>query len=214
MRSEKDQLIAGLPAKDVRRFMRQAAGFIIRPHTVTNVLGLTEGDARQLLRKFQKEGLVTVKAGYWEATARGHALAMATAASPLRRATAGRLIAEVVERARIINRDNEFAYCVQRLAVFGSFVNGAQRPNDVDVACKLAARFDGAKQRALEDQRRENKGRFANTSQWAAWPKLEVLKILKSTSRGLSIQEFGDWSFEKINHRVIFSDERATQWHN
>ena len=76
MRIEKDQLIAGLPAKDVRRFMRQSAGFIIRPRTVTHVLGFSESDARQLLRKFQKEGLLTVKADHWEATARGHALAI------------------------------------------------------------------------------------------------------------------------------------------
>jgi len=158
MRIEKDQLIGGLLARDVRRFMRQAACFIIGPRTVTNVFGFSEGDACQLLRKFQKEGLVTVKGDHWEATAKGHALAIATAASPLRRATAERLIAEVVERARIINADSEFAYCVQRLVVFGSFVNGSQRPNDIDVACTLVARFDGEKQRALEDERRGEQG--------------------------------------------------------
>ena len=104
MRIEKDQLIAGLPAIDVRRFMRRAAGYIIRPRTVTHVLGFCEDDARQLLRRFQKEGLVTANSDYWEATAKGHAHAMATAASPLRRITAERLITEVVERARMIKQ--------------------------------------------------------------------------------------------------------------
>jgi len=206
MRIEKDQLIAGLPAMDVRRFMRRAAGYIIRPRTVTHVLGFCEDDARQLLRRFQKEGLVTANSDYWEATAKGHALAMATAASPLRRITAERLITEVVERARMINSNIGFAYRVQRLAVFGSVVAGAERPNDVDVACKLVARFEGKKQIVLEDDRRAFKGRFVNTSEWAAWPKLELLMKLRSRSRGLSIQEFGDWSFENIDHRVVFSD--------
>ena len=56
MRLEKNQLIAGVPAKDVRRFMRRAAGFIIRPRTVTHVLGFPEDDARRLVRKFEFKG--------------------------------------------------------------------------------------------------------------------------------------------------------------
>jgi hypothetical protein len=207
MRIEKSELIAGIPAMEARRFMRRAAGFIIRPRTVTNVLGFCEDDARQLLSEFQKEGLVTAKSEFWEATVKGHALAMATAASPLRRSTAERLIADAIGRARMINRDNEYAYRVQWLAVFGSVVAGAERPNDVDVACKLVERFEGKKQRVLEDERRASKGRFVNTSEWAAWPKIEVLKKLRSRSRGLSIQELGAWSFEKIDHRVVFSDD-------
>lgn len=209
MRIEKHQLIAGLPAKEVRRFMREAAGFIIRPRTVIEVLGFSASEARQLLEKLQNEGLLAVKEDYWLATERGHALAMATAARPLRRATARRLIDEVVERARAINGDNEFAYRVQRLVVFGSFLAGAERPNDVDIACSLVARFDGERQRVLEDERRRNKGSFANTSEWAAWPKLEVLKKLKSGSRGLSVQEIS-CLMKKIDQRIVFSDDQKT----
>lgn len=211
MRIEKHQLIAGLPPKEVRRFMREAAGFIIRPRTVVEVLGFSQNDARQLLQKLQSEGLLAVKEDYWLATERGHALAMATAARPLRRVTAQRLMEEVVERARIINVDNEFAYRVQRLVVFGSFLAGAERPNDVDIGCSLAARFGGEKQRVLEDERRKKKGWFMNTSECAAWPKVEVLKKLKSGSRGLSVQEIGSLGMENIDHRVVFSDDTRTE---
>ena len=206
MRIEKHQMIAGLPAKDARRFMREAAGFIIRPRTVIEVLGFSQSDARQLLHKMQNEGLLAVREDYWLATARGHPLAMATAARPLRRATAQRLIEEIVERARVINGDNEFAYRVQRLVVFGSFLAGAERPNDVDIGCCLVARFDGEKQRVVEDERRKKKGWFTNTSECAVWPKMEVLKKLKSRSRGLSVQEIGSLGMENIDHRVVFSD--------
>jgi hypothetical protein len=107
-----------------------------------------------------------------------------------------------VQPRTIVNR-------VQLLIAFGSYVAGAERPNDIDVGCSLIARFDGSKQRELEDQRRRNKGRFANTSEWAIWPKLEVLKALKSGARGLSVQEVGGWDLEKIDHVVIFSDYKA-----
>lgn len=208
MRIDKDRPIAGLPAEQVRRFMRSAAGSIIRPATVTDVLGFCESDSRRVLRRLQQEGFVVPKSGYWEATAKGHALTMATAAKPLRRNTAEKLIADVVGRAGMINLSNDFAYRVQRLAVFGSVEAGASRPNDVDIACKLVARFEGEKQDAVERERQLNKGRFANTTEWAAWPKLEVLKTLKARSRGLSIQEFSDWNFPKENCRDVFSDTR------
>lgn len=92
MRIERDQLIAGLPARDVRRLMRDAAGFIIRVRTVTEVLGCSERRALELLKKLQNEGFLAAKEDFWEATERGHALAMATAALPLRRGIAERLI--------------------------------------------------------------------------------------------------------------------------
>jgi hypothetical protein len=41
MRIEKDQFVGGLPARDVRRFMRSAAGIVIRPRTAAQVCGLS-----------------------------------------------------------------------------------------------------------------------------------------------------------------------------
>ena len=194
MRIEKHELIPGLPAKEVRRFMREAAGFIIRPRTVVEVLGFSQSCARELLQKMPNEGLLAVNEDHWLATARG------------------RLIEEVVERARVINGGSEFAYRVQRLVVFGSFLAGVERPNDVDIACYMAARFDDEKQRVLEDERRKKKGWFTNTSEWAAWPNVEVLRKLKSRSRGLSIEEVGPIGMENnINRRVVFADDAGTQ---
>ena len=81
-----------------------------------------------------------------------------------------------------------------------------ERPNDVDIACSLKTRFDGEEQRILEDERRVARGRFANSSEWAAWPKLEVLKKLKAGSHRLSIQEFDPSALKHLHHRVIFTD--------
>jgi hypothetical protein len=207
MRIERDQLIAGLPARDIRRFMREAAGFIIRVRTVTEVLGCSERRALELLENLQNEGLIAATENFWEATARGHALAMAPAAPPLRRATAERLIEQVVERAGEINREDRLAYRVHWLALFGSFLAGVERPNDVDIACSLKARFDGEEERVLEDERRVAKGGFANSSEWAAWPKLEILKKLKAGSHRLSIQEFDSSALKQLHHRIIFTDD-------
>jgi predicted metal-dependent hydrolase len=52
---------------------------------------------------------------------------MATAARPLRRSTATRLVADLIERARAVNSDDSWAYRVWMVAVFGSYVRGAAR---------------------------------------------------------------------------------------
>ena len=205
MRSEKGQLIAGLAAADVRKLMRKA-GQLISARTVTRVLGFSADDARQLLVELEREGFVVDADGYWTATAKGYALAAATAARPLRIETAQRLITQVIDRAKSVNRDSTLAYRVQLLVLFGSFASGKVRPNDVDIACKLVTRFDGPKQKISEGRRRRSKAEFANVSEWAVWPKLEILKRLKSRSRGLSIQELQDWILESTPHTIIFSD--------
>ena len=129
---------------------------------------------------------------------------MATAAPPLRRETAERLITQLVERARAVNKDDRWAYRVGRLVVFGSYVRGAERPNDVDVGCETLPRWSGERQQVAEQLRREvRKERFRNMSQWATWPKLEVIRFLMA--RGLSIQELDDWIVQS-DHKIVFSD--------
>jgi hypothetical protein len=206
MRIEKDQIVGGLPARDVRRFMRSAAGTIIRPRTAAQICGLSTRKAEEFLHELQHEGLISPKEDYWEATAKGHAFAMATAAKPLRKVKAEQLLTVIVGRAQVINSDTRFAFRVHQLVLLGSVMKGAERPNDVDIGCTLVPRFEGGRQRVLEDQRRAERGRFANMGEWAAWPKLEVLKLLKLRSRGLSVQEIGDWTLGSMDHRVVFID--------
>ncbi|MGH9632939.1 MAG: hypothetical protein ACRD7E_31940, partial [Bryobacteraceae bacterium] len=112
MRIEKGQLIAGLAAADVRKLMRKA-GQLISARTVTRVLGFSTDDARRLLVELEREGFVVDADGYWTATTKGYALAAATAARPLRIETAQRLITQVIDRAKSVNRGPTLAYRVQ-----------------------------------------------------------------------------------------------------
>src|SRR6266498_774882 len=75
--------------------------------------------ASRVLNRPQKGGFVEPVRGHLEPTAKGGALAMATAASPLRRETASRLIAGLIERTRALNADERWAYRVGMVVVFG-----------------------------------------------------------------------------------------------
>jgi hypothetical protein len=104
-----------------------------------------------------------------------------------------------------VNADDRWAYRVGIVVVYGSYMRGVERPNDVDVACELRPRWKGERQREHEQVRREiREERVRNISEWATWPKLEVIRFLKARARGLSIQELEDWILKTTDHRVMF----------
>jgi hypothetical protein len=107
-----------------------------------------------------------------------------------------------------VNADDTWAYRVETVVVFGSYIRGADRPSDVDVACELCPRWRADKQRAQEQVRRETRGEsFRNMSEWANWPKLEVFRFLRARARGLSIHELDDWILQNTDHHMVFQHD-------
>jgi DNA-binding Lrp family transcriptional regulator len=205
MRISLDQKIAGYPAIRVRELMRRTAGGPIMFRDIRRILQCSHIAAARVMKHLEKDGLITSVKGSIEPSTKGNALAMATAAPPLRRATASRLLADLIKRTRDLNADDTWAYRVRRIVVFGSYVRGSERPNDVDVACELCPRWESDRQRAEEQVRRRSRGMpFRNVLQWATWPRLEVYRYLRARSRGLSIHELEDWILQDADHRVIY----------
>jgi hypothetical protein len=205
MRISSDQKIAGHPAIRVRELMRRAAGGRIRLWDVCQILQCSDTAAARVIKYLEKDGLIVSVEGSMEPSTKGNALAMATAAPPLRRATASRLVADLIKRTRDLNADDTWAYRVRRIVVFGSYVRGSERPNDVDIACELCPRWKSDRQRAEEQVRRRRRGMpFRNVLQWATWPRLEIYRYLRARSRGLSIHELDDWILQDADHRVVY----------
>ena len=203
-----DQKIAGYSALRIRQLMRRTVDGSISLEHVRRVLGCSDSDATRVLKQLQKDGYVESTRGRMEVSMKGNALAMATAASPLRRETAARLIRGLVERAKAVNADDNLAYRVRMVVVFGSYVHGVDRPNDVDIACELRPRWTPGRQLTQEQVRRELRaGQFRNTTQWALWPKLEVFRFLKARTRGLSVHELEDWMLKTEDYQVLFEEK-------
>lgn len=207
MRIESNQMIAGFPATAIRQLMRETLGRQITVRWVKEVLHCSAVTGNLVLTELQRDGYVTSAVGHLEPSLKGSALAQATAAKPLRRNSAERLVTELVDRAERVNACDDWAYRVKLLVVFGSFVGGAERPNDVDVAYRLSCRWEGKKQADAEQGRRDLfNGQFRSFVHSQFWPRLEIVRFLKSRSRGLSIQELEQWILKLENHRVIFQD--------
>jgi predicted nucleotidyltransferase len=207
MRITNDQVIAGLPAIKARQLMRRL-GEYITPHRVREIVGCRDDRANMIVARLQAAGFIKAVGSYWEPTVKGCALCGAKASQPLRRATAERLIQQVLERAHALNSDDTWAYCVETIAVFGSYIEGKERPNDVDIACELRPRWtDAKKQRAHEETRRTIRRNFANMSELAFWPRTEVLSFLKARSRGLSVHQFDSWIRQNTHFEVLFAEK-------
>lgn len=206
-----NQMIAGFPAPLIRKLMGKATAHLISLRTVTDVLECPDRVGKSVLADLRRDGFLQATSRWnntrFEATMRGSALAQASAAKPLRTTTAKRLITDLIRRACQVNADEEWAYRVDVLVIFGSCVSGSERPNDVDAACTLVPKWPSKRQKKEEERRREFRGApFRNVVEWAAWPKIEILKFLKLRSRGLSIQEMADWVLNDPRHVAVIRD--------
>jgi len=124
--------------------------------------------------------------------------------TPMRRTTADTLLAQVLERVAVVNAPTSpYAYQVASVWVFGSYLKGADRPNDLDIAVQLKARYDDQRQAQTKEERREGcPDHIARV--WLdrlSWPETEVQRFLKSGSPRISLHDDDDLAW------VIASDQ-------
>jgi predicted nucleotidyltransferase len=117
-------------------------------------------------------------------------LAQASFGRPISRATATRLLAQVIERARGYNADPSRLLTVSRITVFGSYLDPAVDPlGDLDLAMSAVRReTDGQRyvDRVLAYARASGR-RFSVFHEQLFWPERELQMILKNRSPAISI---------------------------
>ena len=92
----------------------------------------------------------------------GSTFSLASAALPLRHATAERRLAEFLDRVRAVNANDGFFYRVHKVILFGSYLTDRKRINDIDVAVELVVR--GGIPPFLEPGRRTRSRRLTQTA--------------------------------------------------
>ena len=222
MRIDKGQLFGGVPIEQVRNLLRRHVGTQFSIGGIASGLGVNVAQARRVARELLAAGYVREekkrrgeRTRWFERTLQGSRLAAATMAAPLRRSTADNLLAALIDRARTINADETYAFCVARISLFGSAMTEAARPNDVDVAVLLSRRhMDNEQQERAERARRraasERGKRFRNMVDEIFWPQTEVLLALRQRSRGLSFSDGDAPSRLGATSKIIFEDTGST----
>ena len=191
MRVSKNDTICGLAAPTARQLMR--AYFDDRPVEVAcDILGVSQDAARDQMRAFEAAGYVergglAHAAGddWWATTVKGNALANASFGKPISRATATRLLGQVIERARAYNADPARLLTVTEIVVFGSYLDPAVDPlGDLDLAVSTVRRdTDGQRyvDKVLEYARASGRS-FSAFHDRLFWPARELRMILKNRS--------------------------------
>jgi len=204
VRISSGQLIAGLPAITVRKLLRRVAPLAgVSAPVIADWLGETDpAKVDAIIGKLVQDGYLERTNGrgtgiwrgdrpWWRNTIRGNALSLASAARPFTRAVADRHIAALVERARAINKSQEYLFWVESVAVFGSYLDSSvERLGDLDVAVQLSPRSGGQEFQERCRERSAMSGRnFSTYLDSLVWPQTEVLMRLKNRSRVISLHD-------------------------
>lgn len=185
MRITKEEVVAGHSALRVRGFLRRFESGFFMLSAAEGFMQLKSRRAEDFINDMVALELIEPTMPFgdraaFQVTTRGHAFANATAAKPISRGTAERVLREFVDRVNTVNASKEYAFKVKSAVLFGSMLSCVDRLGDVDVAIDLRPCIsDSARFRQQCDFRRhlaEERGRaFPTVNEWATWPKKEVV---------------------------------------
>ena len=217
MRITKEEVVAGHSALRMRGFLRRFERGFFMLSAAESFMQLKSRQAAEFINDMIALELIEPTMPFRDKTAfqvarRGHAFANATAATPIHRGTAERVLREFMDRVNAVNASKEYAFRVTSAVLFGSMLSSVDRLGDVDVAIDLQRCIsDTAKFRQQCDRRRhlaEEQGRtFATAIHWATWPKEEVVQQLKARSRCLSLHGFDQlMEMENLRYRILVGE--------
>jgi hypothetical protein len=193
VRIAKTDYFGGLPAVTAREVARRFHSF--KPiQVVLDIFGGSKGLALSGIRELEADGFLEQREPgptgelWWRATVAGNSLAMASFNRPIKRATADRLVAEMLERAASYNQQTGRPFYIARLRLFGSYLR-PELPEigDVDVEVRAIAR-EFSSQDFLEYADASGRA-FRSHFERIAWPKQELLRTLRGGSAALSLVE-------------------------
>jgi predicted nucleotidyltransferase len=148
-------------------------------------------------------------------TERGEELSRATAAKPVHRKSADKAIQGLMERVHIVNADDRFLYRITAVVLYGSYLRGAERPADVDLAIEVERKIDDFEKfheacwKHLHDSGRA----YQRIGYEFDFPRLEVFVFLKQRKRILSLHSLHDFvgmeKRENFSYEVLSGDKDA-----
>jgi len=216
MRVDPKGTIRGYPTLLVRQTLRRLRGdFVWGEEALERAAKLPPGTGRALARALQAEGLIKASQhDGWTVTQAGDTLAVATAARPVSRQTAERVLAQFLERVARVNNDPYFLARVTRVALYGSMLTPeVNRLSDVDLAVQLIAKGTDIDRRQEANAERVEQlaiegRRFGSFLEEQFCWFLETFRFLKGRSRVISL---ADYNVEKrlvlaVPHQMLLGE--------
>lgn len=165
MRIGKTQLIAGLSAREAREIVRLYSTKETTAEYGSERLGIPLETMRNTLERLQAEGYldkdVDSDGNHWYlTTVKGNALAQASLAKPIKRATAERHLASVICRTETYNADDSKLLSIEFVYVFGSYLDEESHElGDLDLAIQILRRHPPEQHNILRQRMVKESGR-------------------------------------------------------
>jgi len=211
--------IAGIPSIQLRKFLRAYSRISFSATSLSHFFDLKLKDAKKIIIKLKTLGYIEPATdeprSRWECTIKGLALMQASAAKPLIRTSADKMLKEFLERVKTVNKNPIYIYKVRLAVLFGSYLSTKERISDIDIGLDLVPKisdpkkFNELRQKKIQEALRGGR-RFRNISEEAYWPLTEVWQFLRSRSRSLSFVSYADHKeiIEQANHMIFFHDSK------
>lgn len=238
MNIDPSNTIAEIPIVKVRSFLRRWTNDAWTPRWMARALDISHDEAVAVIEELEAEGFLERKsesqwhaehvavqgsetplerwdvsaAPAWSTTIKGNALAMASAARPVMRATAERALAEFLKRVKEVKESDVYLYEVKRVILFGSMLDQDRpRVNDIDLVVELVHKVRDRQAASRMDQdyavARQREGRsFGTYVDYMFAAKTDTLKFLRKRSRLLNFHRTEDEVWQDSPHRVIYED--------
>ena len=214
MRIRPDDVIAGFPAKQIRKLLRQST-LSLSVDEATKVLGLNERSALKLLNDLEKQGFIEKNTfapdpdKNWKNTIKGGALSKALFSAPVSRRAAEQTLSEFMDRVREVNEAGRFLYRVRKVVLFGSFLTESSTVGDLDIAIELVPKEPDSRKHselilAHANAADLNGKRFQNFVQRLDFAAQEVRSYLKARSRIIQLTDCRDGVLKIAKSRVIY----------
>jgi hypothetical protein len=210
---QRDQVLAGRPAVEVREMMR-----VLRDRSHTTLafgerFGLDRGSATEFIAALIEKGLIEEETAsrpfaiaeeeednlaqggvtLWTTTISGSALAKAKIGKPMDRSKARELLEGVVARADEINASPDWLHWVDELVLYGSLAQDGEGPvGDVDLGVRLEARFEFDE--LMRRQQAMIEGDDARPSSFAAisYAEAKLMRALRGPSSRIDLVQYGE----------------------
>lgn len=217
MRIKPDEVVVGIPARQVRHLLRQSVDSLSARHAM-KILEIEEGKAIEVLERLEHSGFLkrnpapkSDQERSWRRTVKGGALANALFSNPVSRQSAEKAMSEFLDRVQQVNCDSWFLYRVQKVVVFGSFLSDSPVIGDLDLAVDLYPKEkDSRKHSKLIRARAEeavNSGRsFRSYVEALQFAEQEVIMFLKARSRILQLARCDDGVLNITENRIIYEN--------
>lgn len=207
--------VAGESAMKIRDILRRSRG-AFREDWLSDRFRYDERRARELAQAMESAGYLrrdreresrnNSPFPWYSLTEAGEGITRASSASRISRKTADTALVEFIKRVQTVNSSPKYLYSVERVAVFGSFLESRTNLGDVDVAVDLKSRvaLDEKHQwiEIFQQHARESGRSFSTWDEEIDWPRREVLLVLKSRRRSISIQPW--YSFVEMEKPTNF----------